>query len=95
VETSLTYRKGILEKDCLENTMEEVMNWNIVEGKWNEMKGKLREKWGKLTDSDWEEVAGKKDRLVGCLQQRYGYDKDRAEREVDQRISSIGTDSIR
>jgi uncharacterized protein YjbJ (UPF0337 family) len=89
VETSLTYRKGIVEMDCLESTMEEVMNWNIVEGKWNEMKGKLREKWGKLTDSDWEEVAGKKDRLVGRLQQRYGYDKERAEREVDHGISSI------
>ncbi len=59
------------------------MNTDIIKGHWNELKGALREKWGKLTDSDYEQIAGKKDKLVGLLQQRYGYDKERAEREVD------------
>lgn len=65
------------------------MNWDIIEGKWNEAKGKLRQKWAKLTDSDWEEIAGKKDVWVGRLQQRYGYSKDQAEREADESIRSI------
>lgn len=65
------------------------MNWETAEGKWNEVKGKLREKWAKLTDSDLEDIAGKKDRLVGRLQQRYGYQKDRAQREVDQMIDQV------
>jgi uncharacterized protein YjbJ (UPF0337 family) len=64
------------------------MNWDIVEGKWNEIKGTLRDKWGKLTDSDVEQIGGKKDRLIGLLQQRYGYDKDQAEREADQFVDS-------
>jgi len=48
-------------------------DWNIIEGKWKELKGHAREQWGKLTDDELEEVGGKKDRLVGKLQQKYGY----------------------
>jgi uncharacterized protein YjbJ (UPF0337 family) len=47
------------------------------------MKGKVREKWGKLTDDDLEVIAGKRDQLVGRLQQRYGYSKEEADREID------------
>ena len=43
------------------------------------MKGKMREKWGKLTDDDWDTVAGKKDQLLGKLQERYGYSREQAE----------------
>jgi uncharacterized protein YjbJ (UPF0337 family) len=59
------------------------MNWDIIKGQWTELNGKVREKWGKLTDSDLETIAGKKDQLIGKLQQHYGYDKDAAEKEVD------------
>jgi uncharacterized protein YjbJ (UPF0337 family) len=59
------------------------MNWDTIKGQWTELKGKVREKWGKLTDSDLETIAGKKDQLIGMLQKRYGYEKDAAEREVD------------
>ncbi len=60
------------------------MNWDIVEGNWKQWKGKAKEKWGKLTDSDWTQVSGKRDQLVGRIQERYGYTKDEAEREVDE-----------
>jgi len=59
------------------------MNWDQVEGKWKEVKGRFREKFGKLTDDDLEVIGGKKDQLIGRLQQRYGYNKEEAEREVD------------
>lgn len=39
--------------------------------------------WGDLTDDDMELVGGSKDRLVGKLQERYGYAKDDAQRRVD------------
>ena len=48
------------------------MNWDRVEGNWKQVKGKAREKWGKLTDNDLERIAGKKDQLMGCIQERYG-----------------------
>lgn len=48
------------------------------------MKGKAREKWGKLTDSDWDQVAGKKDQLIGRIQERYGISKDEAQKQADE-----------
>ena len=60
------------------------MDWNIIEGKWKELKGQAREEWGKLTDDELEEVGGKKDRLVGKLQQKYGYAADEADRRADE-----------
>lgn len=59
------------------------MNWDQIEGKWKEVKGQLREKWSKMTDSDYENIGGKKDRMVGWLQKNYGYSKDQADKEAD------------
>lgn len=59
------------------------MNWDTIEGNWKELKGKIRSKWAKLTDDDLENIAGKKDVLVGRLQQHYGLKKDEAEKELD------------
>jgi len=59
------------------------MNWDKIEGNWKQMSGKAREKWGKLTDSDFETAAGKKDQLVGRIQERYGIAKDEANRQAD------------
>jgi len=60
------------------------MNQDTFEGQWKQMKGKMREKWGKLTDDDWDMVAGKKDQLLGRLQERYGYSREQAEREYNE-----------
>jgi uncharacterized protein YjbJ (UPF0337 family) len=65
------------------------MNWDSVAGKWRELEGQLRSKWGKLTDDDLQVIAGKKDILIGRLQQRYGYERDRAERDVDDYIRTL------
>ncbi len=59
------------------------MNWDSIEGNWKEFKGKLRSKWAKLTDDDLEHIGGKKDILLGRLQQHYGLKKDEAERQLD------------
>jgi uncharacterized protein YjbJ (UPF0337 family) len=56
------------------------MNWDIVEGNWKQLTGKAREKWGKLTDSDFEQIAGKKDQLIGRIQERYGITKEEAQK---------------
>ena len=60
------------------------MNWDQIEGKWKQFSGAAREKWGKLTDTDWHTVAGKKDQLVGRIQERYGVAKDEADRQADE-----------
>jgi uncharacterized protein YjbJ (UPF0337 family) len=65
------------------------MNWDQIKGEWKEAKGKLRSKWAKLTDDDMENIAGKKDVLVGRLQQHYGLKKEQAERDVDDYLKTI------
>jgi uncharacterized protein YjbJ (UPF0337 family) len=59
------------------------MNWDEITGNWTQFKGKIKERWGKLTDDDLTTVAGKRDQLVGMLQERYGYGKEQAERELN------------
>ena len=60
------------------------MNWDQVEGKWKQASGKVKEKWGKLTDDDLQRIAGKRDQLVGRIQERYGIAKEEAERQVEE-----------
>jgi len=58
------------------------MNWDRIEGNWKQLKGKVRQKWAELTDDDFEAIGGKKDELVGKLQERKGIAREEAEREV-------------
>ncbi len=60
------------------------MNWDRVEGQWKQMKGQVKTKWGKLTDDDLDVIAGQKDQLVGKIQEKYGIEKDAAQRQVDE-----------
>ena len=57
------------------------MNEDILKGKWNELKGEAKKKWGKLTDDDLMVISGQKEKLVGALQTKYGYAKEKAEEE--------------
>lgn len=65
------------------------MNWDQIEGNWRQFTGSVKEKWGKLTDDDLTVISGKRDQLSGVLQKRYGYAKERAEREMDEFLRSI------
>lgn len=58
------------------------MNWDQIEGKWKQVKGQARAKWGELTDDELDVVAGKRDQLVGTIQERYGIARDEAEKQV-------------
>ena len=64
------------------------MNWDQVEGNWKQVRGQAQQKWGKLSDDDLDVIAGKRDELVGRLQERYGYKKEEAEREADAFVES-------
>jgi uncharacterized protein YjbJ (UPF0337 family) len=58
------------------------MNWDRIEGNWKTFKGQARQQWGKLTDSDLDVIAGKRDELVGRVQNSYGIARDEAEKQV-------------
>lgn len=67
------------------------MNWDTVKGQWKMMTGKIKEKWGKLTDNDLAVVEGKRDRLIGKIQERYGYARDKAESELAEFEKGCGS----
>lgn len=59
------------------------MNWDQIEGKWKQLKGSAKQQWAKLTDDDLTYISGKKDELVGRIQERYGITKEEAQRQAD------------
>ena len=65
------------------------MNWDQIAGNWKQFTGKAKEKWGKLTDDDLDVIEGKRTELAGRLQQRYGYAKDEAEKNIDAWLKSV------
>ena len=65
------------------------MNKDIFEGKWKEMRGQLKEWWGELTDDELEQANGNAEQIVGLLQQKYGYTRERAEEEFNKRIADV------
>lgn len=60
------------------------MNWDHIEGNWKQLRGKVRTRWGKLTDDDLDVIAGKRDQLVGKLQETYGTTKEAVEAEIEE-----------
>ena len=58
------------------------MNKDIIAGKWTQLKGQAQARWGDLTDDDFDVVEGTTEYLAGKLQERYGWDRQRAEREI-------------
>src|SRR5262249_16685822 len=77
-------------EDANSNLMEKChMNWDRIEGNWKQFQGKAQQKWGKLTNDDLDVVKGKRTELAGRLQQRYGYARDEAEREIDNWLKSV------
>lgn len=60
------------------------MTWPEIEEQWSEVKGQAQLKWAKLSAEDLALVAGKRDRLIGRLEERYGLPRDLGEAHVDE-----------
>jgi uncharacterized protein YjbJ (UPF0337 family) len=63
------------------------MNKDIFEGQWKQLRGETRSWWGKLTDDDLDRASGKYDVMVGILQEKYGYSRERAADEIDKHVT--------
>jgi uncharacterized protein YjbJ (UPF0337 family) len=58
------------------------MNRDVLEGKWKQLRGEIHQRWGELTDDELDQIAGKRDKLAGLLQEKYGYTQLEAEQQV-------------
>lgn len=65
------------------------MEQDLVKGKWKLIRGNAPKWWGKLTEDDLDSIDGNRYQLIGKLQERYGYSKDRAAQEVNQRLKEL------
>jgi uncharacterized protein YjbJ (UPF0337 family) len=62
------------------------MNQDQFAGWWKQAKGQVKQWWGQLTDDEIDQIEGSRDKLAGLLQRKYGYTKERAEEEINQRV---------
>jgi uncharacterized protein YjbJ (UPF0337 family) len=60
------------------------MNPDILKGRWHQVKGEIRKRWGKLTDNDMTEIEGHFEKMIGKLQERYGFKREEAEKQVNE-----------
>ena len=67
----------------LSSNKENALNRDRIAGSWKQFKGKIKETWGKLTRDHLTMIEGKKDQLIGRLQERYGLNKEQAERQAE------------
>ena len=65
------------------------MTWNQIKGDWNQLSRRLMERWVRLTKEDLVAVAGQRGQLLAVLQLRYGYEGDRAERELNKFVDGL------
>ncbi|EJW11513.1 CsbD family protein [Rhodovulum sp. PH10] len=65
------------------------LNWDQISGNWKQFSGKAQQQWGKLTNDDLTVAAGRRQELVGRIQERYGVTKEEADRQVDSWLNSL------
>ena len=63
------------------------MNDDTFAGQWKQMRGNLKSWWGYLSDDDFEQIGGQKDKLIGKIQEKYGYSWENAQKEVERRFN--------
>jgi len=63
------------------------MNQDILQGNWKQLRGRVKQWWGLLTDDDLDRIDGSVEELAGKLQERYGYHREEAEREIERRLN--------
>jgi uncharacterized protein YjbJ (UPF0337 family) len=78
-----------------ENIETQPINHDIFAGNWKKMRGELKTWWGELTDDDFDRIGGEKDKLIGLLQERYGYTREYAEQQVERRLEEYGNKTRR
>lgn len=64
---------------------------DMLKGRWKQIKGEIQKQWGKLTDDELDEIEGNREKLIGKIQEKYGYTKERAQMEVDSWMRDSNT----
>lgn len=55
-----------------------------LEGRWKQFRGEMKKLWGEISDDEFDQADGERDRLCGLIQQHYGRTREEALEEVDR-----------
>ena len=69
--------------------MARIRNWEQVAGKWKQFSGQVKKQWGSLSDDELMQVNGRRDVLVGKIQEKYGVAREEANKQIDEWISKL------
>lgn len=68
------------------------MNWDAIKGNWTQLRGRVRMQWGKLSDDQLGVIEGRREVLLGKLQEAYGVTAEEADRQVAEWENAQFTD---
>lgn len=60
-----------------------------LKGKWKQQVGAAKLAWGKLTEDELLQAEGRRDKLVGLIQERYAITREEAEKQVEDFIEKV------
>jgi uncharacterized protein YjbJ (UPF0337 family) len=66
------------------------MNKDTTQSSLKQLRGKIKQQWRKLTDAEIDAIEGNTEILAGKLQERYGWEREEAERQVKDFSSRHG-----
>jgi hypothetical protein len=61
---------------------------NLADRRWKFVQQELRYYWNFLSDEDLLEIAGERDELLRVLNEKYGYTRSRAGKELDTALAA-------
>lgn len=82
-----------LNKEKIDHQLKEIENAfysDELRNHWEQLQSKLKQKWNALTEDDIQRIKGKSDQLIAQLQERYHFDRTKAEAEFHAFIESLG-----
>lgn len=66
------------------------MNADIMLDRWSQLRSEAQRRWSKLSDMDLDKTRGQADKLVDLVEERYGYGRRKAEKQVDKFMRRYG-----
>lgn len=65
------------------------MQGDVLVAKWKHFRTEINDHWSELSPDDLDQINGRRDNLVVLLENKYGYARYRAEREVERVIKEF------
>lgn len=89
VQGAVATLDALLRRRRLGSQKGEGVNWDQMQGRWKQVRGDVQRAWGKLTGDDVDLIEGDRDKFVGKVQERYGIEKEEAERRLNDWLDSL------